>query len=104
MHQFEVWWADLPPPSGHRPIVILSRERSISQREYIIIAELTRTIRNIPTEVALGSAEGLPKKCVANMDVINTIPKSLLTHRMAILSVAKQKAVQDALQFALGLE
>ncbi len=104
MQQFEIWWAKLPKPAGNRPVVLLSRNKSIGVREFIIVAQITRTIRNIPTEVFLGPTEGLPKKCVANLDVINTIPKSLLTQRIAILSAGKQREVQDALQFAFDLE
>ena len=104
MERGEVWWAELPKPVGRRPVVILSRNRAIQVREHITIAEVTRTIRNIPVEVQLGSEDGLPVRCVVNLDVVNTIPKKLLVERIAILSGKKLTLVEWALKFALALE
>lgn len=103
MQRGDVWWADLPKPVGRRPVVILSRNRAIEVREYVTVAELTRTIREIPVEVTLGPEDGLPKKCVVNLDVINTIPKKLLAERITTLSPEKLKDVESALKFALAL-
>lgn len=103
MKHGEVWWANLPKPVGKRPVLILSRDRAIQVRGYITIAQITRTIRNIPTEVLLGPAEGLPKKCVVNLDVINTIPKDLLSESLTTLSAEKISDVEAALKFALDL-
>ena len=103
MQRGEVWWADLPKPVGKRPVLILSRNRAIQVREYVTIAEITRTIRNIPVEVVLGPEDGLPKHCAVNLDVINTIPKSLLTDSITILTPSKIQEVEAALKFALDL-
>lgn len=103
MQRGEVWWADLPKPVGRRPVVILSRDRAIQVREYVTIAEVTRTIRDIPAEVLLGPEDGLPKKCVVNLDVINTIPKQLLVDHITTLKPEKIKAMESALRFALAL-
>jgi len=103
MQRGDVWWADLPKPVGRRPVVILSRNRAIEVREYVTVAELTRTIREIPVEVPLGPEDGLPKKCVVNLDVINTIPKKLLVERITSLSSEKLKDVESALKFAFAL-
>ena len=104
MERGEVWWADLPKPVGRRPVVILSRNRAIQVRDYVTVAEVTTTIRHIPVEVKLGLEDGLPKTCVANLDVINTVPKKLLSERVAILKPSKMKSVEEALKFALDLE
>ncbi|MBI4358645.1 MAG: type II toxin-antitoxin system PemK/MazF family toxin [Candidatus Omnitrophica bacterium] len=104
MERGEVWWADLPKPVGRRPVVILSRNRAIQVRDYITVAEVTTTIRHIPVEVKLGHEDGLPKTCVINLDVVNTIPKKLLSARVAILKPSKVKSVEEALKFALDLE
>ena len=103
MQRGEVWWAELPKPVGRRPVVILSRNRAIQIREYITVVEVTRTIRNIPVEVSLGPEDGLPKRCVANLDVINTISKKLLKESVAALSESKIKEIESALKFALEL-
>jgi len=103
MERTEVWWADLPKPVGRRPVVILSRNRAIQVRDYVTVAEVTSTIRDIPVEVPLGREDGLPRACVVNLDVINTIPKKLFTERITTLTAAKIKSVESALRFALAL-
>ena len=104
MQRGEVWWAEFPAPVGQRPVVVLSRDRAIQVRTHVTVAQVTRTIRDIPVEVPLGPTEGLPKKCVANLDVINTIPKSLLKERVCLLPFEKIKALEEAIHFALGME
>lgn len=103
MQRGDVWWADLPKPAGRRPVVVLSRDRAIQIREYVTIAEITRTIRDIPVEVPLGLEDGLPKKCVVNLDVVNTISKKLLLERITSLSSEKISEIESALKFALAL-
>ena len=104
MRRGEVWWADLPRPAGRRPVLILSRDRAVQVREYLTVAEITRTVRDIPTEVRLMKTEGLPQDCVANLDVVNTIPKKILVDFIASLDNPKLAAVERALKFALALE
>lgn len=103
MERGEVWWADLPKPAGRHPVVILTRHRAVQVREAVTVAQITSRIRNIPVEVSLGAEDGMPKKCVVNLDVIHTIPKKLLTERVAALSSEKLQAVEAALKFALAL-
>ena len=103
MQRGEVWWARLPAPAGRRPVVLVSRDRAIQVRETVTVAQVTSTIRQIPVEVPLSEADGLPRPCVANCDVLLTIPKRLLESRLSILSEAKQHELDEALRFALGL-
>jgi len=100
----EVWWADFPEPVKKRPVLLLSRTRAIQVREFVTIAEITRTIRNIPTEVKLGLEQGLPKECVVNLDVINTIPKQILSGKICRLPSDAMSQVHKALKFALAIE
>jgi mRNA interferase MazF len=69
----------------------------------VTVAPVTTRIRQIPTEVQLGTEEGLPKPCVANLDTVTTIPKAALTERISTLPPAKISEVERALRFALGL-
>lgn len=104
MQRGEIWWAELPKPAGKRPVILLSRDKAIAIRQFVTIAEISTTIRNIPVEVLLGEKDGLPKTCAVNLDVINTIPKSLLKNFICSLSKEKLLKVDSALKFALGLE
>lgn len=103
MRRGEVWWADLPSPAGRRPVVLLSRNEAYAVRQLVTVAPVTTRIRQIPTEVPLGTDEGLPKLCVANLDTLTTIPKQTLTAFIATLPLLKLREVEQALKFALGL-
>ena len=103
MRRGEVWWAELPPPAGRRPVVLLSRDEAYSVRELVTVAPITTRIRRIPTEVSLGRGDGLPRRCAANLDTITTIPRRWLRERLAVLSPARRGALDRALCFALGL-
>jgi mRNA interferase MazF len=100
----EIWWAELEPPAGRRPVLLLSRDEAYSVRDLVIVAPVTTRIRHIPSEVPLGPEDGLPKSCVVNLDTITTIAKAGLRERLTTLSADKRRAVDGALRFALGLE
>ena len=103
MKKGEVWWADLPPPVGRRPVVLLSRDEAYSVRNAVTVAEVTQTIRDIPVGVILTPKDGLPKKCVVNLDTIVTIQKKLLRERICLLKEDKIKQINTAVKFALDL-
>jgi mRNA interferase MazF len=104
MRRGEIWWAELLPPAGRRPVLLLSRNEAYAVRELVTVAPVTTRMRRIPSEVPLGPEDGLPKPCVANLDTITTIAKKSLKERLVTLSSEKLKAVEAALHFALGLE
>jgi mRNA interferase MazF len=103
MRRGEVWWAQLPAPAGRRPVVLLSRDEAYAVRELVTVAPLTTHMRRIPTEVSLGRSEGLPRRCVASLDTITTVPKRILARRITELPPPKLAAIDRALRFALGL-
>ena len=84
-------------------MVLLSRDSAYRVRVAVTVAPVTRAIRNIPVEVALDESDGLPSRCVANLDDIATIPKTLIKRRIAVLSAEKMQEVEAAIRFALDL-
>jgi mRNA interferase MazF len=104
MTRGEVWWANLPAPAGHRPVLLLSRDSALSHRSFIIVAPISRRVRHIPAEVGLRQEDGLAYACAVNLDVLYTISISSLQEYIATLSAAKLQAVEAAIHFALGLE
>jgi mRNA interferase MazF len=104
MRRGEIWWAELEPPIGRRPVVLLSRDEAYSVRSLVIVAPVTTRTRHIPSEVPLGANDGMPHDCVANLDTITTIPKSCLHSRLTTLRPRKLKEIEAAIHFALGLE
>ena len=104
MHRGEVWWAKLPHPVGRRPVLLLSRDAAYKLRASITVGIITRTTRHIPVEVSLDVEDGMPERCVINLDDIMTIPKTLLIERIATLRHSKMALVAKAISFALDLE
>ena len=103
MKRGEIWWAELNPPAGQRPVVLLSRDDAYAIRSVVIVAPVTTRIRHIRSEVLLDVNDGLPRECVANLDVITTIPKDSLRNCISALKPEKLKQVEAAIHFALGM-
>ena len=104
MRRGDIWWVELETPAGRRPVILLSRNEAYSVRSLVIVAPVTTRIRHIPSEVLLGTDDGMPQDCVANLDTITTIPKDCLRSRLVTLNTKKLKEVEAAIHFALGLE
>lgn len=104
MRRGEIWWAKLDPPAGRRPVVLLSRNEAYTARSLVIVAPVTTRIRDITSEVPLGTEDGMPQSCVANLDTLTTVPKDCLHQRIAVLSPKKMIALETAIHFALGTE
>jgi len=104
MKRAEVWWVDMPAPAGRRPAVLLSRDTAYRVRAAVTIAPVTRTIRGIPVEVLLDQSDGMPARCVVNLDDITTLPKSLIKQRITSLTPEKIDQIDAAIRFALDLD
>jgi mRNA interferase MazF len=103
MKRGEVWWARLDGPAGRRPVVLVSRNAAYAIKASITVTEISTRARSIPTEVALGRRDGLPRPCVINTDHLITILKTLLESQITTLSEAKFEQLDAALGFSLGL-
>jgi mRNA interferase MazF len=97
----EVWLADLNGDKI-RPVVIMTRSPVIVHLNAVIVAPVTSTIRQIPTEVQLGADEGLLQESVANFDNVQLVPKRWLIRRIGRLGPAKLRAACEALTQATG--
>jgi mRNA-degrading endonuclease toxin of MazEF toxin-antitoxin module len=100
----EVWWANLSPPMGPRPVVLLSRSQAYRARRSIMIAPVTTRSRGIPAEVSLGPEDGLARASVVNLDDITTTPIQTLDRYVTTLSAERTSEVNRAMHFALALD
>ncbi len=103
MKRGEIWWAELPAPVGNRPVIILTRDAVLENIGSIVVALVTRTIRQLPTEVILGRRQGLPVSCVANLDNILTVPRQRLTRLMGACDAGKIEELNQAIKAALDV-
>jgi mRNA interferase MazF len=83
--QGEIWWAEAQ--DTRRPVLVVTRSEAIPVLTWIVVAPVTRTVRGIPTEVALGEIHGLNEACVASFDNLQPIRRSFLTERVGALTV-----------------
>ena len=100
----EIYWADLGPPAGRRPVCILTRDAVIGVLHAVTCAPITRTIRGIASEVELGIALGLPQACAASCDNILTVPKAVLDAQpVGCLDEVTRAQLDRALRYALDI-
>jgi mRNA interferase MazF len=100
----DVRWASLPPPSGRRPVLIVTRDEAIPVLTSIVVAEITGTVRGIRSEVPVGTEEGLGQESVANCDSLATVRKAVLDPlAIGSLGSEKMRRLDGALRFALGI-
>lgn len=94
--QGEVWWAEAEDKK--RPVLIVTRSDAIPVLTWLVVAPVTRTIREIPTEVSLGVVNGLPDECVASFDNLQPIRRSFLTERAGELQIDEVDEICRALR------
>ena len=100
----EIYWADLGPPAGRRPVCVLTRDAAASVLPAVTCAPITRTIRGIRSEVQIGVEEGLPEPCVINCDNILTVPLTDLDPQpVGRLSEIVRAGLDQALRYALDI-
>lgn len=92
----EVWWYE-HPDSGRRPFLVLTRSEAIDVLNQVIGVPVTRTVRQIPTEVALDESDGMPTACVLNVDNLSLVRPALCTERIARLGPERMAEVCAAL-------
>jgi len=102
MKRGEVRWYKFRMPDKRRPVLILTRNPAIAFLGEVTVAPITSTIRDIPSEVVLDTADGMPRRCAVNLDHLQTIPKAKVGSLIATVSQIKMTRVFQALCFALG--
>lgn len=102
MMRGEVRWYRFAAPDKRRPVVVLTRESVLDYLHEATVAPITRTVRDIPSEVLLGPEDGLPQACAINLDHLQTVSKDRLGGLVATLSATRMEEVRAALLFALG--
>jgi mRNA interferase MazF len=109
--QGEVWWADLPRPSGsepgfRRPVVVVQGDAfNRSRISTVVCVALTSTLRlaDAPGNVRLSARQtGLPKQSVANVSQLVTLDKVSLTERAGRLPDSRVRAVLSGIDVVLG--
>jgi mRNA interferase MazF len=94
--QGEIWWSEVE--DQRRPVLVVTRDEAIAVLHAVVVAPVTRTIRGIPTEIPLGSDEGITGDCVATFDNLRPVRTSSLTDRAGVLAPSRRHEICAALR------
>ncbi len=95
--QGEIWRYE-PEDAKARPVVVVTRDEVIPHLSDILVAPVTRTRRNIPTEMYLGPDDGLGVDCVASFDNLFPAARVHLVRRMGTLRHGRLHELCDAMR------
>lgn len=90
--QGDIWWAEAE--DKRRPVLVVTRSEAIPVLDWIVVAPVTRTIRGIPTEIALDEEHGVDLPCAASFDNLQPIRKTFLTIRIGSLPLPRSEICQ----------
>lgn len=100
----EVRLVRFPAPDKQRPVLVLTRQSALGYLTRLTVAPISSTVRGVPSEVVLGTDDGLKLECAVNLHNLVTISRQRIGRRVAKLSDPRMRAVCRALGFALGCE
>jgi mRNA interferase MazF len=104
MRRGEIRWYRFQRPDKERPVLVLTRSSALEFLDDVTVAPITSTVRDIPSEVALDRADGVPRDCAVNLDHVQTVPKARLGRVITTLSADRMREVRTGLIFALGFD
>jgi mRNA interferase MazF len=104
MRRGEVRWYKFRRPDKKRPVVVLTRDSALEFLGEVTVAPITSALREIPTEVPLGPADGMARDCAVNLDHVQTVSRGQLGALITTLPERKLAEIRRALLFALGFE
>jgi mRNA interferase MazF len=111
IRQGQVWWADLPEPTGsgpgyRRPVIVVQGDAfNRSRITTVVCVPLTSNLR---LEAAPGNlllpagSTGLPRDSVANVSLIVAIDRVLLADLVGQISGSQLSAILSGIDIVLG--
>lgn len=103
MKHGDIRWYKFARPDKKRPVLILTRNSVLEYLNEVTVAPVTSTVRDIPSEVFLTTADGMLRDCAVNCDHLQTVSKGKIGALIASLVSAKMVDVGDAIRFALDI-
>ena len=93
-----------PAPDKARPVLVLTRGSALGYLSRVTVAPITSTVRGVPSEVVLGTDDGMKQVCAVNLHNLITVPQASLGRRLAQLTPERLRQVCAALAFAIGCD
>ena len=92
-------------PSGRRPALIVQNNTGNVYSPNIIVATITRTIREYPVNVLVEPAEsGLPEQSTIDCSLLLTVNKERVLSKVGPLASQAMSRVDAALKVSLALD
>ena len=104
LNRGEIWTFEFARPDKRRPVVIISRDDAIPLLTTVLVAPVRSTIHGAPSEVVIGTDEGLKHASAVSLDHIQAIDKARLSRFVGSLSAGKMREVCRALAIATGCD
>lgn len=98
----EIWLYSFGSPDKRRPVLVLSRQKAIGLLRTVLVAPITSSAHGAPSEVPVGTEEGLKHESVINLDQVQTVDQQKLHHFVGTVGAGKMAAVCRALMIATG--
>lgn len=76
-------------------MLVVSRDIAAAHLNRVIVAPATRTVRGIPTEIALSVDEGLEIGCAASFENLGPQPICMFTQRIGHLDASRSRICAD---------
>jgi len=100
----EIWQYRFRAPDKRRPVVVLSRPEVIGLLHTVMVAPITSTIRGAPSEVIVGSDEGLKQDSAINLDHVQTVEQAQLERFIGTVNPSTLRDICRALAVAVGCD
>lgn len=100
----DIWLLELSRPDQRRPVLVLSRPSLIQLLHTVTVAAITSTLRGSPTEVQLGTENGLKQASCVNLCNVFTVRQSELRTFVGSVDPPTMDDVCRALAIACGCE
>lgn len=95
----QVWWADMDKV---RPVVVLTRSGIAERLSRVVIAPVTGVVRDIPTEIPIGTEAGVADGSVVNVDNVQLVPVDRLLGRAGTIPEERWTEVCAAVAHMMG--
>lgn len=82
----------------------MTRDAAIGMLSSVLAGPLTRSVRGIPTELALTAEDGMPRGCASTFDNLRVMPKTYLVDLITELGPTRMQEACDAARRALDCE
>jgi mRNA interferase MazF len=75
LNRGQIWLYEFRSPDKRRPVLVLSRQKALTLLRTALVAPITSTIHGAPSEVRVGTDEGLKHEPAVNLDQVQTVSK-----------------------------